>query len=215
MPTSSNTRHAASNLSSDQRGAPTETTPLNNNTFPSRLDSKMDSDTKKVVTKVVIDVILLLCGKNLKNSPNVFDWSQNLIYFSWLSNFDFLPFWSSLRAWIFLWWRIADASVPWINCDEHCALQHWTYCPYNFNYYHWVHKMEIWNGWSKRDDRFWIWNSFLGPERLQICWTFVFWSLLQSSHHRHRKICDRTISTAFHKSMHADNAWKHNLWWFN
>ena len=73
MPTSSNTRHAASNLSSDQRGAPTETTPLNNNTFPSRLDSKMDSDTKKVVTKVVIDVILLLCGKNLKNSPNVFD----------------------------------------------------------------------------------------------------------------------------------------------
>lgn len=208
MPTSDNIQHAF-----DQRGAPTETTPLNNKNFASHLHSKMDSDTKKVVIKVAIDVILLLCGKNLKNIPIFTILITICFYFSWHSNLYFLPFWSSLWAWILLWWWIADASVPRINGDKHCALQHWIDCPNNFNYYRGVHKMEVWHGWSERDEGLWLRNSFLGSKRLQIRWTSVFWSLLQSSYHRHRKICNWTVSTAFHESMHPDNAWKHDLWW--
>lgn len=44
----------------------TETTPLNRNYLDSNI-LMMDSDTKKILTKVVTDVLLLGCGECMRN----------------------------------------------------------------------------------------------------------------------------------------------------
>lgn len=71
MPEVHERSRTSSNSPTESRSEPTETTPLNQNISRSNqaneqvpvLNARMDAETKSVLVKIAVDVVLLLCGE--------------------------------------------------------------------------------------------------------------------------------------------------------
>lgn len=198
---------------------PTETTPLNRNIPPREpevtsqqvpaLRTKMDAETKSVLVKIVIDVVLLLCGEFWKK--NYLPTSLNFRNFSRHSDFDFLHLWLCLRTRLLLWRWIFDASIPRIDGDARSSLHSWlrnSHCRDNHN---WVCPLAVEHGQRTRTEVFRTRNSILDSKSLQIFRNLFVRRRLQSTHNWHWEIFDRPIPSTFHQRVPTDHAWRIKL----
>lgn len=55
--------------------------------------------------------------------------------FSWFADLGIFPVGRSIQTRILLWWRIADASIPWFNHQKLDAVHHWDYFTRRFGEY--------------------------------------------------------------------------------
>lgn len=204
-------QNSSNRRTTDQTVIPTETTPLNHETFNNQSNSKMDADTKKVLTKIGIDVVLLCCGEfRFENSLkwNLIELSYN---FSRISNLVLLPLRRSIRTRLLLRRRVTDPSVPRLNSHQRDALQHRPDRSNRFDHARRVLPLETQHGRASWSEAFRLRNSFLGAKRVQIRRIGLLWCCLLASDDRHRQIRDWKASTALHDPLHASLSWRHQL----
>lgn len=211
---------ATARSSRDNRVQPSELTPLNlnisanyqprENMEEAQTTRTMDDVTKKVLTKIAIDLVLLCCGEW---SCRKFPMKTEIVFllFSRHPHSDVFPLRICLRARLFLRWRITHAPVPRFDSLSRHSVHLWFWYSDSCDASDRIHPVATKYGSWTGAEAFRKGNPVLGAKHLQVLRNLPVWCRLQSTHDRHCKILDRSTSTALHQRLPTDHARRDEL----